>query len=60
MPQGPILGPLAFLLDSNHLPLFFQGVNFVLYVDYTNILIANKEEEVLQHEITFVMQQSEI
>jgi hypothetical protein len=41
VPQGSILGHLVFLLDINHLPLIFRGVNFVLYADDTNILVAN-------------------
>jgi hypothetical protein len=42
VPQGSILGPLLFLLDINHLSLIFQGVNFVLYADDTNILVADR------------------
>jgi len=41
VPQASILGPLVFLLDINHLPLTFQGVNFVLYADGTNKLVAD-------------------
>ena len=41
------------------MPLHFQGVNFVLYADDTNILIVEKEEEALQHKVTLVMQQLE-
>ena len=60
MPQGSILGPLLFLLYINGLPQIFQGVNFVLYADDTNILVVDKDEEALQHKITFVMQQLEL
>ena len=42
------------------MPLIFQGVNFVLYADDTNILVVDKEEEALLHKIAFVMQQLEI
>ena len=55
--QGLILGPLLFLLRINDLPRIFQRVNFVLRADDANILIADKEEEVLQCKIKFVMQQ---
>jgi len=50
------LGPLPFLSYINDLPQIFQGVNFVLYVDDTNTLVVDKEEEEFQHKITFVMQ----
>ena len=55
VPQGSILGPLLFLLYINDLCQIFQGVNFVLYADVSNILVVHKEEEVLQHKMTFFM-----
>ena len=60
VPQGLILGPLMFPLYINYLPPIFQRVNFILFADDTNILVFDKEEEALQHKITFVMQQSEL
>jgi hypothetical protein len=54
--QGSVFGPLLFLLLSSD---FFQGVNFVLYVDDTNIFVVDKEEELLQHKIEFLTQQLE-
>lgn len=59
MLQGSVFRPLQFLLHINDWALIFQGVNFVLYVDDTNIFVVDKEEEVLQHKIEFLMQQLE-
>ena len=57
--KSSILRPLLFLLYINDLPRIFQRVNFVLQADDSNILVADKAEEALQHKISFAMQQLE-
>jgi len=48
-----------FLIYINDVPHHFQGINFVLYADNTNILFVDKEEMKLQQKITLVMKQLE-
>jgi hypothetical protein len=48
------------LVYINDVPRHVQGINFVLYADDTNILLADKEEVALQHKITIVMRQLEL
>jgi hypothetical protein len=45
------------LLYINDLPLNIQEVKLVLFADDTNILVADKDDNVLQHKILFLMKQ---
>jgi hypothetical protein len=45
--KGTILGPLLFLLFINYLPVNVQGTEMVLYADDKNVLVKDKDKQVV-------------
>jgi hypothetical protein len=60
VPQGSVLGPILFLLYRNYLQNYIRDVQMALYADDINILVADKDVNMLNDIITHLMKRLEI